>query len=263
MVLKLKTAAKSKPKLDKVKTILVTQPKPEGDKSPYADLSSKMKVDIDFRSFIHVEGVSAKDFRSDRINILGHTAIIMTSRNAVDHFFRLCNELRITVPENMKYFCISESTAYYMQKYVQYRKRKIFHGKQTFLDLIGIIKKHKGEKYLLPCSDIHKDEIPEVLDKHGIAYTKAVMYKTVCSDLSDLEKVFYDILVFFSPSSVASLFKNFPKFKQNKTRIAAFGSTTAKAITDAGLRLDIQAPLPETPSMTIALEKYIKEANKK
>jgi uroporphyrinogen-III synthase len=263
MALKLKTSAKSKVKPEKVKSILVTQPKPEGDKSPYADLSQKTKVQIDFRSFIHVEGVPAKDFRADRISILDHTAVIMTSRMAVDHYFRLCNEMRLTVPETMKYFCISESTAYYLQKYVQFRKRKIFHGKQTFLDLIDMIKKHKGEKFLLPCSDIHKDEIPEVLDRHNIVYTKAVMYKTVCSDLSDLEKVFYDVIVFFSPAGITSLFKNFPKFKQNKTRIAAFGSTTAKAVEEAGLRLDIQAPLPEAPSMTIALEKYIKEANKK
>jgi len=241
----------------KVKSILVTQPKPESDKSPYLELAKKHNIKIDFRPFIHVEGVSAKEFRADRVNIAEHTAVIMTSRNAVDHFFRICNEMRITVPETMKYFCISESTAYYLQKYVVYRKRKIFFGKQTFMDLIDVIKKHKEEKFLLPCSDIHKDEIPEVLDQQGINYTKAVIYKTVCSDLSDLAKVNYDILVFFSPSGITSLFKNFPDFKQNRTKLAAFGSATAKAIIDAGLKLDIHAPTPEAPSMTMALEKYI------
>jgi uroporphyrinogen-III synthase len=255
------TSAPARP--DKVKSILVTQPKPESDKSPYYDLGKKHNIKIDFRSFIHVEGVGGKEFRQERINLSDYSAVIMTSRNSVDHFFRLCTELRVNVPESMKYFCISESTAYYLQKYVIFRKRKIFHGKQTFHDLIDVIKKHKDEKFLLPCSDIHKDEIPEILDAHNINYKKAIMYKTVCSDLSDLENVFYDILVFFSPSGITSLYKNFPKFKQNKTRIAAFGATTAKAVEEAGLRLDIQAPLPEAPSMHMALERYIQAANKK
>jgi uroporphyrinogen-III synthase len=261
--LKVKSNASAPAKPEKVKSILVTQPKPENDKSPYTDLGKKYNIKIDFRPFIHVEGVSSKEFRQERINILDYSAVIMTSRNSVDHFFRLCNELRVNVPESLKYFCISESTAYYLQKYVVFRKRKIFHGKQTFHDLIDVIKKHKDEKFLLPCSDIHKDEIPEILDAHGINYKKAVMYKTVCSDLSDLENVFYDILVFFSPSGITSLFKNFPKFRQNKTRIAAFGNTTARAVEEAGLRLDIQAPLPEAPSMHMALEKYIQAVNKK
>jgi len=247
----------------KVKSILVTQPKPETDKSPYFDLAKKYTVKVDFREFIHVEGVPAKDFRKERVNILEHGAVIMTSRNAVDHYFRMCSELRLTVPDTMKYFCISESTAYYLQKYVQYRKRKIFHGKQTFLDLIDVIKKHKEEKFLYPCTDIHKEDIPDILDKHHIQYTKAVLYKTVCSDLSDLDNVTYDVIVFFSPSGITSLFKNFPKFKQNKTRLAAFGPTTAKAMVDAGLKVNIQAPKPGTPSMTMALEEYIKEVNKK
>jgi len=246
----------------KVKSILVTQPKPESEKSPYFDLARKCTVKIDFRPFIHIEGVSAIEFRKERITILDHTAIILTSRNAVDHFFRMCSEMRVTVPETMKYFCISESTAYYLQKYVQYRKRKIFHGKQTFTDLIDVLKKHKEEKYLLPCSDRHKEEIPDVLDELKINYTKAIMYKTVCSDLSDLANVNYDILVFFSPSGIKSLFQNFPKFKQNKTRIAAFGPTTAKAVKEAGLNLDIHAPTQKFPSMTMALEDYITRANK-
>lgn len=247
----------------KVKSILVTQPKPETDKSPYFDLAKKYTVKIDFREFIHVEGVPAKDFRKERINLMEHGAVIMTSRNAVDHYFRMCSEMRVTVPDTMKYFCISESTAYYLQKYVQYRKRKIFHGKQTFTDLIDVIKKHKEEKFLYPCTDIHKEDIPEILDKHNIKYSKAVLYKTVCSDLSDLDNVTYDVIVFFSPSGITSLFKNFPKFKQNKTRLAAFGPTTAKAILDAGLKVNIQAPKPGTPSMTMALEEYIKVVNKK
>lgn len=246
----------------RVKTILVTQPKPEGEKSPYFDLAKKCNVKIDFRSFIHVEGVSAKDFRKDKINILDHSAIILTSRNAVDNFFRLCTELRITVPETMKYFCISESTAYYLQKYVQYRKRKIFFGNQKFSELMDVIRKNRNEKFLLLCSDIHKDEIPEILDQNNINYTKAVIYKTVCSDLSDLAEVKYDMLVFFSPSGIKSLFQNFPDFKQNNTRIAAFGSTTADAVNEAGLILDIAAPQPQAPSMTMAIEQYLKMVNK-
>lgn len=246
----------------KVKSILVTQPKPETEKSPYFDLSKKYSVKIDFRPFIHVEPVSAKDFRKDKVNIPDYTAVILTSRNAADNFFRICNELRITVPETMKYFCVSESTAYYLQKFVVYRKRKIFFGKQTITDLMDVIKKHKKEKFLVPCTDIHKQEIFETLDAHHIDYTKAVIYKTVASDLSDLANVNYDVLVFFSPSGITSLLKNFPKFKQNNTRIAAFGPTTAQAVLDAGLKLDIQAPVPSAPSMTMALEQYIKKANK-
>ncbi|MBL0046841.1 MAG: uroporphyrinogen-III synthase [Bacteroidetes bacterium] len=246
----------------KVKSILVSQPKPESEKSPYFDLAKKCNVKIDFRPFIHVEGIPAAEFRKDRINIAEHTAVILTSKNAVDHFFRMCQEMRVSIPDTLKYFCISESTAYYLQKYVIYRKRKIFHGKQTFLDLIDVIKKHKEEKFLLPCSDKHKEEVPDVLDQLNINYTKAIIYKTVCSDLSDLADVNYDVLVFFSPSGIKSLFQNFPKFKQNKTRIAAFGPTTAKAVKEAGLKLDIHAPMPAAPSMTMALEQYIVKANK-
>lgn len=247
----------------RVKTILVSQPKPETDKSPYFDLAKKWNVKIDFRPFIHVEGIDAKDFRKEKINILDHSAIILTSRNAVDNLFRICTEMRITMPETMKYFCISESTAFYLQKYVQYRKRKIFYGKTKFIDLMDTIKKHKTEKFLLLCSDIHKDEIPEILDQHNINYTKAVIYRTVCSDLSDLANVNYDMLVFFSPSGIKSLFQNFPDFKQNKTRIAAFGPTTAAAVNEHGLRLDVHAPQPNAPSMTMAIELYLKQVNKR
>lgn len=246
----------------KVKSVLVTQPKPETDKNPYFDLAKKLNVKIDFREFIHVEGVTASDFRKERISILDHTAIILTSRNAADHFFRMCTEMRVTVPETMKYFCISESTAYYLQKYVIYRKRKIFHGKQNFADMMDLIKKHKEEKFLLPCTDIHKDEGPDLLDKAKINYTKAVIYKTVCSDLSDLANVNYDVIVFFSPAGIKSLFQNFPDFKQNNTRIATFGATTTRAAEEQGLVANIQAPMPNAPSMTMALEQYITAVNK-
>jgi uroporphyrinogen-III synthase len=246
----------------KVKSILVTQPKPETEKSPYFDLAKKFNLKIDFRPFIQIEPIHAIEFRKNRINILDYPAVILTSRNAADHFFRMCAEMRVTVPESMKYFCVSESTAYYLQKYVIYRKRKIFFGKQTIGDLIDVIKKHNDPKYLVPCTDIHKQEIFDELDANNIKYAKAVIYKTVAADLSDLANVNYDCLVFFSPSGIKSLFKNFPKFKQNNTRIAAFGPTTAQAVMEAGLRLDIQAPVPAAPSMTMALEQYIKKANK-
>jgi len=246
-----------------IKSILVSQPKPGSTKSPYYDLAEKYKLKIDFRRFIHVESVDAKEFRQERVNVLDHTAVILTSRNAVDHFFRICGELRITVPDSMKYFCISESTAYYLQKYVVYRKRKIFHGKQRFADLMDVIKKHKNENFLVPCSDIHKQEIFDTLAAAKIKYTKAVLYRTVASDLSDLADVNYDLLVFFSPSGINSLFKNFPDFKQNDTKIAAFGPTTAKAVKDAGLRLDVHAPMPNAPSMTMAIEHHIKKNSSK
>ena len=242
----------------KVKSILVTQTKPEAEKNPYADLAKKHKIKIDFRPFIQVEPVSNQDFRKYRVHIPDYTSIIFTSRNSVDHFFRMAAEMRVAVPEEAKYFCISESTAFYLQKYIVYRKRKVFYGKQNIVDLIDVIKKHKDEKFLLPCTDIHNKEIPECLKKNGIRFTEAVIYKTVCSDLSDLAKVNYDILVFFSPAGIKSLFKNFPKFKQNNTRIAAYGPSTMQAVLDARLRLDIKAPIPGAPSMTMAIEQYLK-----
>ncbi|MEC8273701.1 MAG: uroporphyrinogen-III synthase [Bacteroidota bacterium] len=250
-------------KENKVKTILVSQPKPESNKSPYFSLAKKCNVKIDFRPFIHVEGLTAKEFRQQKISILSHNAVIFTSKNSMDHFFRMCEATRITVPEEMKYFCVSEAIAYYLQKYITYRKRKVFIGRQKIEDLLPVLKKNKDSKFLLPCSDILKDSIPECLAKSGFDFTKAVMYKTVCSDLSDLENVFYDILVFYSPSGIKSLYQNYPNFKQNDTRIAAFGPTTSKAVTDAGLKLNIKAPSPENPSMTMALEQYIKQVNKR
>lgn len=247
-----------------MKNILVSQPKPADlEKSPYCELSKKYNINIDFHKFIKVEGVPARDFRKERINILNYTAIILTSRNAVDHFFRIAKEMRVEIPDTMKYFCMSESTAYYLQKYVQYRKRKIFHGKQNFNDLLEIIKKHKTEKYLLPCSDIHKLELPKLLEEANIDYTKAIIYKTLASDLSDVDIKKYEMLIFFSPAGVKSLFKNFPNFEQNGTIIAAFGPTTAKAVKDAKLILNIEAPTKTAPSMTMAIEQYLQKCKKK
>ncbi len=245
----------------KVKSILISQPRPTTEKSPYFDLAKKHNIKVDFRSFIHVEGIDSKDFRKERINILDHTAVIFTSRNAVDHFFRVCEEMRVTVPDTMKYFCMSEAIAFYLQNYIVYRKRKIFVGKLRFEDLMDIIKKHKEERYLLPSSDIQKSEIPDMLEANKINYTKAILYKTVCSDLSDLKDIKYDMLVFFSPSEIESLYLNFPDFAQDNTRIAAFGPTTAKAVKDAGLNLDINAPMPNAPSMSMAIEQYVKKVN--
>ena len=246
----------------KVKTILVSQPAPKAKQSPYFNLMDKQKVKIDFRSFIHVEGETAKNVRSQKIDFLNFTAVIFTSRNAIDNYFRLAEEMRINIPDDMNYFCLSEAVAYYLQKYVVYRKRKIYVGTRTFEDLMPLIKKHKTEKFLLPCSDMVKDIILEKLDGINVQWQKAVLFKTVISDLSDLEDVFYDVLVFFSPSGIKSLFQNFPEFEQKNTRIAVFGNTTVKAAEEAGLKIDIAAPTKETPSMTMALEKYIKQANK-
>ncbi len=246
----------------KIKTILVSQPKPQTEKSPYFDLAEKYNLKIDFRPFIQIEGISAKEFRQERINILDHTAVIFTSRTAIDHFFRIAEEMRVTIPDDMKYFCISESTAFYLQKYIVYRKRKIFFGVRVFEDLIDTIVKHKKEKFLLPLSDIHKQSIPALLNKSKIKYTKAILYKTVSSDLSDLADVNYDILAFYSPSGIKSLLQNYPEFSQDGTVIAAFGPATSKAVKDADLRLDIQAPMPQAPSMTMALDQYIKAYNK-
>ncbi len=246
----------------KIKKIIVSQPDPQSEKSPYLDLIEKFNLKVDFRPFIQVEGVSSKDFRKQRIDILEHTAVIFTSRTAIDHFFRICEEVRVTVPETMKYFCITEAIALYLQKYIVYRKRKIFFGQGNFSMLMDIITKHKTEKFLVPLSDVHKAEIPKSLDKAKVKYTKAILYRTVSSDLSDLDGMDYDLMVFYSPSGVKSLFKNFPEFEQGNIKIAAFGPTTAKAVKDYKLRLDVQAPTPSCPSMTQALAEYIKKNNK-
>ncbi|MCL6273942.1 uroporphyrinogen-III synthase [Muricauda sp. 2012CJ35-5] len=246
----------------KVKTILVSQPEPKIENSPYSRLIEKEKVKVDFRPFIHVEGVQAKSVRQQKIDLNNFTAIILTSRNSVDHFFRIAEEMRFKVPDTMKYFCQSEAVAYYLQKYVVYRKRKIYVGTRTFNELVPLIKKYKDEKFLLPSSDTLKAIVPQSLDDLGVDWTRGIFYKTVISDLSDLRDVYYDVLVFFSPSGIESLLKNFPDFEQNDTRIAVFGNSTVKAATEAGLRIDIQAPTPETPSMTMALQKYITSVNK-
>ncbi len=250
-----------KERLKKVKSILVSQPEPQNGHSPYDNLKSKYDIKIDFRPFIQIEPVLLKEFRSQKIDILNHSAIIFTSRNAVDHLFNLAAQMKIEMPADMKYFCISEQTSNYLQKYIVIRKRKIFTGSKTAMDLIEILKKHKNEKFLFPCSNIRKNDIPDFLNKNEYDFSEAVIYRTIASDLSDLAEVNYDIIAFFSPSGITSLFHNFPDFKQNNTRIAAFGPTTAKAVTDAGLILDIQAPHPSAPSMTGALEMYIKKAN--
>ena len=246
----------------KVKTILVSQPEPKVENSPYFDLQQKLKVKVDFRSFIHVEGVNAKDIRAQKIDLNNYTAIILTSRNAVDHFFRVAEEMRFKIPETLKYFCQSEAVAFYLQKYVVYRKRKIYVGQKDFADLIPLLKKYKDEKFLMPASDQSSIEPQTVLNNLKVDWTQATFYKTVMSDLSDLADVYYDIIAFFSPTGIRSLFKNFPDFEQNSTRIAVFGSTTQREAVDLGLRVDIMAPSPEAPSMTMALEKYILKVNK-
>lgn len=249
-------------RLRKVKSILITQEAPQDNNSPYLKLEEKFGVKIEFRPFIQVEPIDLREFRKQKVDILQHTAIIFTSRNAVDHFFHLCRELKIEMPPDMKYFCISEQTSNYLQKYIVIRKRKIFTGTKSTSDLLDIIKKHKSEKFLFPCSDIRKNDIPEYLKNNNFIFNEVVIHRTVAANLSDLKDVYYDVLAFFSPSGINSLLVNFPTFKQNNTRIATFGSTTAQAARDAGLVLDIEAPLPNAPSMTGALELYIEKANK-
>ena len=247
----------------KIKKVLVSQPKPASEKSPYYDIAEKYGVKIDFRPFIKVESLSAKEFRQQKVSILDHTAVIFTSRHAIDHFFNLCTELRVTIPETMKYFCVTEAVALYIQKYVQYRKRKIFFGATGKIEeLVPSIVKHKTEKYLVPMSDVHNDDVKNLLDKNNIQHTEAVMYRTVSNDFTSDEEFDYDMLVFFSPAGVTSLKKNFPDFDQKEIRIGTFGSTTAQAVRDAGLRLDLEAPTVQAPSMTAALDMFIKENNK-
>ena len=241
----------------KVKTILISQPEPASEKSPYSRLKEKHKLKIDFRPFIHVEGLTAKEVRLQKINFSDFDNIILTSRNAVDHFFRITQEMRYKVPDSTKYFCQSEAVAFYLQKYVIYRKRKIYVGEKSIDDLDDVFKKFGNEKFLLPSSDVLKPSIPDYLNKMKIDWTRAQLYKTMVSDLSDLRDVYYDVLVFFSPSGIESLFKNFPDFEQNDTRIAAYGNATVLAADKAKLRIDIKAPTPDTPSMTMAIEKYI------
>ncbi len=246
----------------KVKTILVSQPEPKVENSPYFEIEQKYKVKIDFRPFIHVEGVEAKEVRQQKIDLNNFTAVILTSKNSVDHFFRVAEEMRFKVPETLKYFCQSEAIAFYLQKYVVYRKRKIYVGQKDFADLAPLIKKYKDEKFLLSATDQLNIEVPTILNELKVSWVAGTFYKTVMSDLSDLADVKYDVLAFFSPTGIKSLFKNFPDFSQDNTRIAVFGTTTQKEALDHGLRIDIMAPSPEAPSMTMALEKYIQKVNK-
>ena len=246
----------------KVKTILVSQPEPSSEKSPYKRLQEKLKLTVDFRPFIHVEGATAKEVRQQKIVFGEFDNVVLTSRNAVDHYFRLCKEMRFTVPDSTKYFCLSEAVAFYLQKYVVYRKRKVYVGEGKINDLEAVFKKFNKETFLFPTSDQLKKDVPDFLDNLGLKWQRAILYRTVVSDLSDLRDVYYDVLAFFSPSGIESLFKNFPDFKQNKTRIAAYGNTTIKAAEEAGLEVQIKAPSPDSPSMTMAIEQYVDKVNK-
>lgn len=247
----------------KVKKILVSQPKPSSDKSPYYEIAEKHGVELVFRPFIKVEGLTSKEFRQSKVSIPEYTAVIFTARTAIDHFFRLCEEMRISIPDTMKYFCTTESIALYLQKYIVYRKRKIFFGDTGKLEgLESYFIKHNKEKFLYVVSDVHKED-SKVLDSNKINYTKAVMYRTVSNDFGPEEAFDYDMLLFFSPSGIASLMKNFPEFNQGDIKIGTYGSTTAQAVKDAGLRLDMEAPSPKAPSMTGALDLFLKEELKK
>ena len=247
-----------------IKKILVSQPKPSSEKSPSFEIAERLGVEFVFRPFIKVEGLTAKEFRAQKVSLTDVTAIIFTSRHAIDHFFQLAKELRFPIREDLKYFCITEQVALYIQKYVQYRKRKVFFGATgKFADLLPMMTKHKNERYFVPQSDVHNDEIKQLLESKKLHHSEAVMYRTVPNDFKGDEPFDFDMLVFFSPSGVQSLLKNFPDFQQGKLAIASFGPTTAKAVTDAGLRLDLQAPTPQYPSITAALSAYIEEQNQK
>ena len=250
----------SKETYKKVKTILVSQPKPE--RSPYYHLEQKWDVKIDWRQFIHVEPVTEKEFRKNRLRPDEYTAIIFTSKLSIEHFFRLCEEMRVKMSMQTKYFCLTEAIANYLQKFIIYRKRKVFVGTRKIVDLQSSFNKHSGEKFLLPCSNLGAKEVVSFLKTNELDFQEAMMYRTVASDLSDLSDVTYDILVFFSPLGIESLYENFPDFKQNNTRLAIFGNSTNKAVVDRGLKTNILAPTPETPSMSMALEQYLKKSNK-
>lgn len=245
-----------------IKKILVSQPKPSSERSPYYDIAERMNVEIVFRPFIKVQGITPKEFRAQKISILDHTAVVFTSRHAIDHFFTLCKEMRVAIPEDMKYFCITETVALYIQKYVQYRKRKIFFGETGKIDdLVPLMAKHKTEKYFIPTSDVHTSQFGEMLDAKKLIHSEGIMYRTVSNDFQEGEPFDYDLLIFFSPSGIQALLKNFPDFKQDKISIGTFGPATAKAVQDAGLRLDFGAPSPEYPSITSALAAYVKKVN--
>ena len=245
-----------------IKKILVSQPKPSSEKSPYYDIASRYDVELVFRPFIKVEGITAKEFRAQTVNILDYTAVVFTSRHAIDNYFTLAKEMRITIPEDMKYFCVTETISLYIQKYVQYRKRKVFFGTTGKIDdLIPTMAKHKSEKYLVPMSDVHNDSVAKMLDAKKLVHRECVMYRTVSNDFTpeEVKNFDYDMLIFFSPSGIESLTKNFPGFNQGEIAIATFGPATAKAVKDAGLRLDLEAPTEKYPSMTSALQHFLLE----
>lgn len=241
-----------------IKKILISQPAPVSDKSPYFELSEKYNVDLTFHPFIKVEGITAREFRAQKVQILEHSAIVFNSRHAIDHFFTLCKELRVALPEDMKYFGISETVVHYIQKYVQYRKRKVFFGTTgKWPELIDVMARHKTERYLIPLSDVHSNEVRQMLDARRLQHTECVMYRTVSNDYPKDKPFDFDMLVFFTPAGIASLQKNFPDFEQNDIKLACFGKATAKAITDAGLRVDLEAPTVDAPSMPRALDLYL------
>ncbi len=245
-----------------IKKILISQPKPSSEKSPYFDIARNLGVEIVFRPFIKVEALTPVEFRQQKVSILEHTAVVFTSRNAIDHFFQLCKEMRISIPEDMKYFCITETVALYIQKYVQYRKRKVFFGSTGKIDdIVPQMVKHKNEKYFIPQSDMHTQEFAELLDSKKLIHHEAVMFRTVSNDFAKDEPFDYDMLIFFSPSGINSLLKNFPNYNQGNTAIGTFGPTTAKAAKEAGLRVDLEAPTPEYPSITAALSAYLTKVN--
>ena len=245
-----------------IKKILVSQPKPTSEKSPYFDIAKRFEVELVFRPFIKVEGITSREFRAQKVSILDYTAFVFTSRHAIDHFFNMAKELRVNIPEDMKYFCVTETIALYIQKYVQYRKRKVFFGETGKIDdLVPMMVKHKTEKYLVPMSDVHNDKLTLLLDSKKLIHRECVMYKTVSNDFTpeEVKNFDYDMLIFFSPSGIEALTKNFPDFKQDKIAIATFGPATAKAAKEAGLRLDVEAPSEKYPSMTSALQHYLLE----
>ncbi|MBT8234338.1 MAG: uroporphyrinogen-III synthase [Saprospiraceae bacterium] len=245
----------------RIDSILISQPKPE--RSPYFDIASKWGIKIDWRPFIHVEGVTEKEFRKNRLRPDEFTAIIFTSKNSIEHFFRMCEEMRVQMSQQTKYFCLSEAIANYLQKFIVYRKRKVFVGVRKIQDLETAFNKHKEkEKFLLPCSNLGSLDVVKYLEENEINFKEAMMYRTVASDLSDLKDITYDCLVFFSPLGIHSLYENFPNFEQNETRLAVYGTSTTKAVEERGLKVNIKAPAPESPSMSMALTNYLNKSNK-
>jgi uroporphyrinogen-III synthase len=252
----------TKERQKKVKSILISQPEPE-NKTPYHALAEKHKLKLHYRSFVQVDEISTMEFREQRVSLLNHDSVIFTSKNSMDHYFGMMEKLRLRIPDHTKYFCVSEAIAHYLQNFIVYRKRKVFTGERTFASLLPLLEKHKDSKFLLPCSDLLKEQTNKTMEESGFDYTKAVMYKVVAADLSDLSDVKYDFLAFFSPTGIKSLYENFPDFVQNETRIAVFGPTTIKAVEDHDLIADIQVPNKKFPSMSMALDDYITKANKR